>query len=49
MRFVAEFGIDPFYIMIVHEIVKLQSLWTVAAHLIETFYRMGNLLSLIHI
>ena len=35
--------IDTLHIMIVHEIIKLQSLRTIASHLIETFYRMGNL------
>ena len=32
MRFVAEFGIDPFYIMIVHKIVKIQ-----ITHILQIF------------
>ena len=43
MRLVLQLCIDTLHIMIIHEIIKFQSLRTVASHLIETFYRMGNL------
>ena len=38
MRFIAEFGIDSFHIMVVHKIVKIQ-----VTHILQIFHGMRNL------
>ena len=43
MSFICKFCIDPLHIMIIDKVVKFQTLWSIAPHLIEAFYRMGNL------
>ena len=42
MCFIIKLGMNSLHIMIVDEIVKLQSLSTISAHLIKASHRMGN-------
>ena len=43
MSLVIQLCIDTLYIMVVHEIVQLQTVGTVSAHLVETLYGVCDL------
>ena len=43
MSLVVQLGIDALHIMIVHKIVKFQTVRTVASHLIEPLHGVGDL------
>ena len=43
MSLVGQFGVDPLHIMVVHKIIELQPVGTVASHLIEPSHGVGDL------
>ena len=43
MGLVCKLGVNPLHVMVVHKIIQLQSVRTIASHLVETSYSVGNL------